>query len=82
MAFEPKHNDAIRDEIGERLKTLLAREPSNLPPHLNQLLRRFDELDHEASPSIVPEAGAVAERPEPAPIHPWLQRLRDLTRRS
>jgi hypothetical protein len=82
MALEPMHNYAIREEIGERLKTLLARERSNLPPSLARLLHRFDELDHVASPSIVPEADPEAERPEPSSARAWLQRLRDLTRRS
>lgn len=82
MQLEHKQNDAIRLEIGERLKAMLAREPPNLPPSLARLLHRFQELDHDASPSIVPEAGPEAERPEPQPTHAWLQRLRDLTRRS
>jgi hypothetical protein len=82
MQLEYKHNDAIRVEIGEQLKAMLAREPPNLPPSLARLLRRFQELDHDASPSIVPEACPEDERPEPQPTHAWLQRLRDLTRRS
>jgi hypothetical protein len=82
MTLEPRHNHAIRDEIGERLKTMLAGEPPNLPPDLDQLVHRFVELDHDASPSIVPDAGPEAERPEPAPTSAWLQRLRDFTRKS
>jgi hypothetical protein len=82
MQLEHKHNEAIRVEIGERLKAMLAREPPNLPPSLTRLLHRFQELDRDASPSIVPEAPAEAEPPEPQPTHAWMQRLRDLTRRS
>jgi hypothetical protein len=81
MQLEPKHNNALRNEIGERLKTTLAREVPNLPPHLVELLQRLDELDHDASPSIVPEASPEPERPEPAPSPAWLQRLRDRARR-
>ena len=82
MALKPSDNHAIRAEIGERLKTVLAREPRYLPPHLDQLVHRFYELDHDASPSIVPDAFPEAERPEATPASAWLQRLRDLTRRS
>jgi len=95
MRLEHKHNHAIREEIGERLKVLLVREPPSLPPHLDQLVQRFYELDEDASPSIVPEADPMterpeadrmadplAERPEPSSSSVWLQRLRDFTRRS
>lgn len=82
MALKPSDNHAIRVEIGERLKTVLAREPRCLPPHLDQLMHRFYELDHDASPSIVPDAHPEAEQPEATPASAWLQRLRDLTRRS
>jgi len=82
MALQPMHNEAIREELGERLKVLLAREPPNLSTHLDQLMQRFYELDPDTSPSIVPEADPVAERPEPSSSSAWLQRLRDFTRRS
>jgi hypothetical protein len=51
MTLDPKHNQAIREEIGERLSFLLAREPSPLPRRLRELIARFDELDkhHEGS---------------------------------
>jgi hypothetical protein len=45
-------------------------------------MHRFYELDHDASPSIVPDARPEAEQPEATPASAWLQRLRDLTRRS
>ena len=82
MALEPMHNEAIREEIAERLKTSLAREPLQMSPYLDELLGRFRELDDDASPSIVPDASPVAEQPRPATAHDWLQRLRDFTRRS
>ena len=43
MTLDPKHNQAIREEIGERLRILLTREqPSK---RLRELIARFDELD-------------------------------------
>jgi hypothetical protein len=51
MDVEPKHNQAIRDEIGDRLRVLLSRDPPAVSPRLRTLLRRFDEADHD-SPSI------------------------------
>jgi hypothetical protein len=48
-----EHCQAICEEVGERLRILLDRETSELPPRLRSLLDRFAELDHEA-PSIVP----------------------------
>jgi len=47
MTLDPKHNQAIREEIGERLRFLLMREQSTLPPSLRELIVRFDELDRE-----------------------------------
>ena len=82
MRLEPQHNDAIRAEIAERLKTSLAPEPPNVSPQLDRLLGRFRELDEEASPSIVPDADPVREPPKPASPPGWLERLLDFTRRS
>jgi hypothetical protein len=82
MALQPMHNEAIREEIAERLRTSLARQPLEISPHLDELLGRLRELDHDASPSIVPDAAPVAEPPKPATAPDWLQRLRDFTRRS
>jgi hypothetical protein len=45
MNLEPKHNSAIREEIGDRLRALLARDKSALPPRLRHLLGRFHEAD-------------------------------------
>jgi hypothetical protein len=52
MNLEPKHNQAIRDEIGDRLRVLLSRESPAVSARLRTLLRRFNEADH-GSPSIV-----------------------------
>ena len=57
MNLEPKHNQAIRDEIGDRLRVLLSREPPAVSARLRTLLRRFDEADH-GSPSIVPDVSS------------------------
>lgn len=54
MDLEPKHNQAIRDEIGDRLRIFLKREPPAVSARLRTLLRRFDEADH-GSPLIVPD---------------------------
>ncbi|MEA2883391.1 MAG: hypothetical protein QOH32_2647 [Bradyrhizobium sp.] len=48
-----EHCRAICEEVGERLRILLDRETSALPPRLQLLLDRLAELDHDA-PSIVP----------------------------
>jgi predicted transcriptional regulator len=52
LAIDPVHCRAICDEIGERLRYLLKREISDIPPHLLILLDKFAEL--EFAPSIVP----------------------------
>jgi hypothetical protein len=46
MDLEPKHNEAIREEIGARLHILMHREQPNMPDHLRQLLQRLNETDH------------------------------------
>lgn len=56
MHLDAKHNQAIRNEIADRLRALLSREPSTVPPRLRQLLWRLDRPDDrravgEASPS-------------------------------
>lgn len=56
MGLDAKHNQAIRNEIADRLRALLSREASTVPPRLRQLLWRLDRPDHpgaagEASPS-------------------------------
>jgi len=57
MNFEPMHNQAIRDEMGDRLRVLLSREPSAVPTRLRTLIRRFDEADN-GSPSIVQDVSS------------------------
>jgi hypothetical protein len=61
LQLDSEHCQAICEEIGERLRILLDRECSDLPLHLEVLLSRFAELDHDA-PSIVPAADHMAIR--------------------
>ena len=39
------HSDAIRTEIGERLRAALAGNPNPLPSRLLNLLERFDSVE-------------------------------------
>jgi hypothetical protein len=48
------HCRAICDEIGDRLRAVLDKEASALPPRLQMLIDRFAELDRAQAPSIVP----------------------------
>jgi len=40
--LEPKHNRAIRQEIGERLRILLPVQQMEMPARLRELVRRFE----------------------------------------
>jgi hypothetical protein len=40
--LEPKHNLAIRQEIGERLRILLPVQQTEMPAGLRELVRRFE----------------------------------------
>ena len=48
------HSRAICDEIGDRLREILDRQASELPPRLRYLVARLAEMDSEYAPSIVP----------------------------
>ena len=74
MNLEPKHNQAIRDEIGDRLRVLLSREPPAVSARLRTLLRRFDKADH-GSPSIVPDASGLTKVFEAHLMKSWLNRF-------
>jgi hypothetical protein len=63
MDLDAKHNQAIRNEIADRLRAVLSREPTTVPPQLRRLLLRLDRPDvhhaaGEASPSTVPVIAA------------------------
>ena len=52
--IDPKHSQAIVQEIGERLRAFLKEEPE-LPGSLRAPIDRLGELE-EQSPSIIPSA--------------------------
>lgn len=52
MMLDHIHCRAICDEIGERLREVLGREASEIPPRLLRLVDELARLDH--GPSIVP----------------------------
>jgi hypothetical protein len=54
LQIESEHCRAICDEIGERLRSLLGKETSEIPPRLRLLIDRLAELDRGQAPSIVP----------------------------
>jgi hypothetical protein len=63
VAIDQAHCRAIRDEIGERLRYLLKREVTDIPPNLLRLIKKLDELDCipvVVAPSIVPPIDQVS----------------------
>ena len=47
LNLEPKQNQAIRQEIGERLRLLLSKGHAEVPPRLRELVHGFgDDLVH------------------------------------
>ena len=60
LNLEPKHNQAIRQEIGERLQLLLSKEQEKVPPRLRELFHNFG--DGGKPPS------EVARSPEKTPL--------------
>ena len=75
MDLELSHKQAIRDEIGDRLRILLKREPPAVSARLRTLLRRFDEADH-GSPSIVPDVpSGLIKVVEAHLVKSWLSRF-------
>lgn len=52
IEIDSLHCRAICDEIGERLRVMLDRDASALPPRLQVLLLRLAEQDMAASPPI------------------------------
>jgi hypothetical protein len=80
MNLEPKDNQAIRDEIGDRLRALLSRDSPAVPPRLQRLVRRFDErgraLIGQAAPSIAPDIRSGFTKVfETRSMKGWLSRL-------
>ncbi|MEA2913503.1 MAG: hypothetical protein QOJ15_5584 [Bradyrhizobium sp.] len=54
LQIDSGHCRAICDEIGDRLRIVLAREPGEIPQRLRMLIDRLAELDGVPAPSIVP----------------------------
>ena len=54
LQIDSGHCRAICDEIGDRLRILLDKEPGEIPQRLRLLIDRLSELDGEQAPSIVP----------------------------
>jgi hypothetical protein len=54
LQIDSGHCRAICDEIGDRLRILLDKEPREIPQRLHMLLDRLAELDGVPAPSIVP----------------------------
>jgi hypothetical protein len=75
MNLEPKHNQAIRDEIGDRLRLLLSREPPAVSACLRTLLRRFDEADHGSPSNRADVRSGLTKAFEAHLVKSWLNRF-------
>ena len=65
LQIETSHYRAICDEIGERLRIILDREPAALPYRLQSLLERLAAQDLIEAPSTAPSIDDMIWRPEP-----------------
>jgi hypothetical protein len=69
LQIDSSHCRAICDEIGERLRAILARETPDMPAQLQLLLDRLAEQDRELAPSIAPSMDDMVWQPlVPEPI--------------
>ena len=69
LQIDSSHCRAICDEIGERLRAILAPETPEMPAQLQLLLDRLAEQDRELAPSIAPSMDDMVWQPlVPAPI--------------
>jgi hypothetical protein len=70
LQIDSSHCRAICDEIGERLRVILARESPAMPLQLQLLIDRLAEQDREPAPSIVPSMEDMVWQPAllPDPI--------------
>jgi hypothetical protein len=80
MNLEPRDNQAIRDEIGDRLRILLSRKLPAAPPRLLGLVRRFDETKQgsagRSTPPTVPDIRpGFTKLFETRSVKGWLSRL-------
>jgi transposase len=60
LNLEAKHNQAIRQEIGERLRFLLSKGQEEVPPRLRKLVHNFGDV---GEPPV-----RVARSPEKTPM--------------
>ena len=66
IEIDSSHCRAICDEIGERLRRILDREATALPPRLQLLLERLAEQDLVEAPSIAPSIDSMVWQREKA----------------
>jgi len=65
LQIDSSHCRAICEEIGWRLRAILAREAPAMPPRLQSLMDRLAEQDREMSPSIAPSMHDMVWPAEP-----------------
>ena len=65
LQIDSSHCRAICDEIGDRLRIMLDREATVLPPRLQMLMQRLAEQDFVLAPSIVPSIDDMIGQAEP-----------------
>jgi hypothetical protein len=66
LQIDSSHCQAICDEIGARLRIMLDREATTLPPRLQALLLRLAAQELSASPSIAPSLDDMTDMTGPA----------------
>jgi hypothetical protein len=71
LQIDSTHCRAICDEIGERLRVILDREMTALPPRLQVLMLRLAAQDLAGSPSIVPSLGPAENITGSIPLLGW-----------
>jgi len=70
LQIDSTHCRAICDEVGERLRAILDREPPAAPLRLQSLIDRLSELDDQPAPSIVPSIEDMAWQRPRLTAHP------------
>jgi hypothetical protein len=80
LVIDHTHCRAICDEIGDRLRDILKREASEVPPRLLELIDKLTELEHQ--PSFVPSiedmsirGAAIRVKRSADPVLPATNRL-------
>ena len=66
LQIDSSHCRAICEEIGERLRNMLDRDVTALPPRLQMLMERLAEQDSVLAPSIAPSIDDMVWQAEPA----------------